>query len=761
MAKVALLIGVSEYQGLNTLLSAIKDVEAMQRVLQDPEMGGFDQVETLLNPDDPTKIQQAIEKVFSNRTKNDLVLLFFSGHGIKDDSGNLYFATSTTNKYPNGNLIKSTAVPGRFVHDIMGSSLCKRQVVILDCCFSGAFAEGMTAKDDGVIDIEAQLGGRGRAVLTSSNSTQYSFEQKESILSVYTQHIVTGIETGAADLNKDGSISVLELHEYLCNHVEQTTDAMSPKIIGLKDEGFNIVIAKSPVKPQKWELINLGEVELKTLPPTEDNHQYEEGVIPLHNFLKPYESFIRDLIVTLANDASIKTLNNKKLTIKHEVQNRLLDIVRHLSKADCVLVLRHDTKKNTWHKKSESDFNQDINQEVYVNILKSNILAAVSEKSIFYKYHHGIYKTDQEEKVFVFIPLKSKPQTEFMVICGLPRDYRFLEDPYALILSTFYQASQELEFQPTLVEAAIIDALKKAFGFVSPSLYDRRFELFCEHLQQMIIHFQPIVRLDPHYLSIKGWEALARDPYKLTVPSELFKAAELWGTRFTVELDQYFLEKAIITYFEARKEEQLLRYDQIKPLSVNVYPDSLMRQVYFDKVSELINKFIDDDSDKDKKYKLIPADKLILEISEKAELPKIEDGSNVKLSWIDFKKRLEEYKAKLDVGFAIDDFGVGYASVSRLAGLNAPHVKIDREVLFHNHNDTETIIRFVHELALQNRTDVVVEGLDEHIPISLHRLKEIGVKYIQGYVVDKAGAKVYDRIDKDKADALIERILGK
>ncbi len=96
MVKVALLIGVSNYEGLNTLPAAIKDVEAMQRVLYEPEMGGFDQVQTLINPDNPTKTQQAIEELFSGRTKEDLVLLFFSGHGIKDSSGKLYFATHTT-----------------------------------------------------------------------------------------------------------------------------------------------------------------------------------------------------------------------------------------------------------------------------------------------------------------------------------------------------------------------------------------------------------------------------------------------------------------------------------------------------------------------------------------------------------------------------------------------------------------------------------------------------------------------------------------
>ncbi|MGF2035678.1 MAG: hypothetical protein RMZ43_010255 [Nostoc sp. CmiVER01] len=84
------------------------------------------------------------------------------------------------------------------------TSRSKRQVVILDSCFSGAFAEGLSAKDDGTINIREQLGGEGRAVLTSSSSTQYSFEQQGSDLSIYTRYLIEGITTGAADLDEDG-----------------------------------------------------------------------------------------------------------------------------------------------------------------------------------------------------------------------------------------------------------------------------------------------------------------------------------------------------------------------------------------------------------------------------------------------------------------------------------------------------------------------------------------------------------------------------
>ena len=251
MTKVALLIGVSEYEpGLNPLPAAVKDIEALRRVLQDPEMGGFDEVKTLANPESHT-MQFEIEAVFDGRTKDDLVLLFFSGHGIKDDAGRLYFASRITRKNIKGDLIRSTAVPTSFIHDIMNNSRAKRQAIILDCCFSGAFDPALQAKDDGSVDLQSQLGAEGRVVLTSSSSTQYSFEQQGSDLSIYTRYLVEGIETGAADRDEDGKISIRELHDYATSKVQETMPNMTPKLITLKDMGFEIVLAKTRVTDPK------------------------------------------------------------------------------------------------------------------------------------------------------------------------------------------------------------------------------------------------------------------------------------------------------------------------------------------------------------------------------------------------------------------------------------------------------------------------------------------------------------------------------
>jgi hypothetical protein len=250
MVKVALLIGVSQYgAGFNQLPAATRDVAAMQRVWQHPDMGGFDKVIPVLDLG-PQETGIAIEQLFGDRNRDDLILLYFSGHGVKDESGSLYLATRATRKNDRGGLIRSTAISARFVQEIMSYSRARRQVVILDCCFSGAFAEGLLAKDDGSIDIRTQLGGEGRVVLTSSTSTQYSFAQEGSELSLYTRFLVEGIETGAADLDEDEVISADELHEYASIKVQKAAPAMQPEIYTVK-EGYKIILAKVPLGDPK------------------------------------------------------------------------------------------------------------------------------------------------------------------------------------------------------------------------------------------------------------------------------------------------------------------------------------------------------------------------------------------------------------------------------------------------------------------------------------------------------------------------------
>ncbi|TRU73787.1 MAG: caspase [Microcystis viridis Mv_BB_P_19951000_S69] len=245
MAKIALLIGVSEYSdGLRPISSAILDVEAMRRVLEPPDMGAFNQVTVLPNPDKGS-MEKAVEDLFANRQRDDLVLLYFSGHGLKAQNARFFLSTRETGRDQNGDFRRATALAASKLQEYITDSRSQRQIIILDCCFSGALVQGMPIK--GEFNIQEELGGKGRAILTSSSPIEYSFESDNKDLSIYTKYLVEGIETGAADKDGDQLISVNELHEYASERVKEAAPAMTPKFYLSLEGEETIYLARSPL----------------------------------------------------------------------------------------------------------------------------------------------------------------------------------------------------------------------------------------------------------------------------------------------------------------------------------------------------------------------------------------------------------------------------------------------------------------------------------------------------------------------------------
>jgi tetratricopeptide (TPR) repeat protein len=241
--RQALIVASYQYQDpdLRQLVAPAQDAQTLARVLKAPAIGGFE-VQTLLN-EPAHKINQAIETFFTDRKRDDLLLLYFSGHGIKDDWGRLYFATTDTHY----KTLRTTAIPASFINDVMNDNR-SRQVLLLDCCYSGAFAR---TKADKIVGIQEQVGGRGRVVLTSSNAVQYSFEgdeiKGEGVHSIFTRVLVRGLETGEADRDRDGHISLDELYEYVYDHVVDETPKQRPQMFATV-EG-KIFIARNPNLP--------------------------------------------------------------------------------------------------------------------------------------------------------------------------------------------------------------------------------------------------------------------------------------------------------------------------------------------------------------------------------------------------------------------------------------------------------------------------------------------------------------------------------
>lgn len=243
--KVALLIGIGEYgEGLPPLQCPSKGVAAMQEVLGDTEVGDFEVV-PLINPG-VGEMRAHISDTFAPLKKDDLALLYFTGHGLKDMVGNFYLSTAETKLFEDGQLSTGTAVESDFIQRVLSTCYAERKVVILDCCFGAAFADGFLTMDDGSMEIEVHLGGKGWCVLTATTSRNYALEPVGEDLLVYTRYLVEGLKTGGAALDGREFISVQHLHTYVKAQVNKAAPTMEPAIFN-GQAGESIWIAKAQV----------------------------------------------------------------------------------------------------------------------------------------------------------------------------------------------------------------------------------------------------------------------------------------------------------------------------------------------------------------------------------------------------------------------------------------------------------------------------------------------------------------------------------
>ena len=244
--RAALVVAVSRYSDpmLRQLRAPAEDAAELGTVLGDPELGDFSV--TTVTDGRAHEIRIAVEEFLSGQRPGDLSLVYLSCHGLMDARRRLYFAATDTVK----DRLAATGIEARWLLDQLEECRARRQVVILDCCFSGAFAAG--SKGDGDLRLgDRFLGqGRGRVVLTASRGTEYSFEGSPTPHSaipgsVFTSALATGIRTGAADSDNDGWITVDDAYAYAFDEMRAAGAEQTPQRWLYGAEG-GIVLARNP-----------------------------------------------------------------------------------------------------------------------------------------------------------------------------------------------------------------------------------------------------------------------------------------------------------------------------------------------------------------------------------------------------------------------------------------------------------------------------------------------------------------------------------
>lgn len=116
---------------------------------------------------------------------------------------------------------------------------------------------------------------------------------------------------------------------------------------------------------------------------------------------------------------------------------------------------------------------------------------------------------------------------------------------------------------------------------------------------------------------------------------------------------------------------------------------------------------------------------LMLEISERSFI-----------TWNDGRRRVIERLAAAGIGMAIDDFGVGYASLGALHAAPVTLIKIDKSLVDDiGRARQQTVLAGMLSLLEELHFDVIVEGIET--PETAEILRSMGVRWVQGWLFGK------------------------
>jgi hypothetical protein len=188
-----------------------------------------------LNDAPSGEILVATEEFFKGAEPDDILLFYYSGHGRTLDQ-QLYLCAHNTNP----ELLRSTAVSGNLLNDIVESSLARVKILILDCCYSAMF------KGDDEAEISV-LFGTGRYVLAATSAIERAADgAQKGLPSPFTKALAEALTGKAEDVDGDGKVDLDDVYRYL-----KTVAFESARPHQNFEGAGSVHIAKRPVKARR------------------------------------------------------------------------------------------------------------------------------------------------------------------------------------------------------------------------------------------------------------------------------------------------------------------------------------------------------------------------------------------------------------------------------------------------------------------------------------------------------------------------------
>ncbi len=227
-------IGVSEYKKKELNLSyADDDAQAMHDFYVDLLKDRVPKDHFTLLTDKKatrTNIRNAIRDVSRRAFEQDLVILFFSMHGVLDSFGDLYFIGHDADVNDPGD----RGVSQNDLIKLLKQSRARKVALIMDACHAGGAGSSsmlLAMKGAGAQEVNSMMERLGKvqdgiALLTSSTAAERSQEREDVKHGVFTYYLLEGLK-GAADRegigDGNGLITVREAYDYAYRKVSAHT----------------------------------------------------------------------------------------------------------------------------------------------------------------------------------------------------------------------------------------------------------------------------------------------------------------------------------------------------------------------------------------------------------------------------------------------------------------------------------------------------------------------------------------------------------
>ncbi len=234
----AVIVGAARYLHMPSLRYTDDDAYQVFAFLKSPEGGALpDRQLRLLVDEDAThrNIIMAMRETFLRADENDVVLFYFSGHGLQGA-----FLPVDYDGFEN-------RLEHSEIRDALLATRAKNKLVLADACHSGSLLASRAPIHETLLKYYQALADSrgGTALLLSSKGEEYSLEDGGLRSGIFSHFLIRGMK-GEADADNNRIITIDELFSYVHQQVRRYTgNIQTPTLTGDFDPDMPVGVVRN------------------------------------------------------------------------------------------------------------------------------------------------------------------------------------------------------------------------------------------------------------------------------------------------------------------------------------------------------------------------------------------------------------------------------------------------------------------------------------------------------------------------------------